>query len=138
MLGVVLEEGVAPSRAVAVLIRAVRRGSAGAAPNGRAAGGVGDVHTVAEELSDETGIAGLGAACAGAGELEHGLLELAALDGEILHILLVGDPGDAVVEHILLRQLGLLTDHGQSTDRALADADAAAIQSSGEMAIVYL
>mgnify|MGYP000296718899 CR=1 FL=1 len=62
VLGVVLEQGVAPCRAVAVLIRAVRGGSAGAAPNGRAAGGVGDVHTVAEELSDETGIAGLGAA----------------------------------------------------------------------------
>jgi len=59
VLGVVLEQGVAPRGTVAVLIRAVRGGSAGAAPDGRAAGGVGDVHTVAKELGDEARVARL-------------------------------------------------------------------------------
>ena len=54
---------------------------AGAAPDGGAAGGVGDIHSVAEQLGDQTCVGGLGAACAGAGELEQRLLELAALDG---------------------------------------------------------
>ena len=36
---------------------------------------------IAEQLGDQAGIAGLGAACAGAGELQQGLRELAALDG---------------------------------------------------------
>ena len=57
---------------------------------------------VAEQLGDETGIAGLGAAGAGAGELQHGLTELAALDGVVLHVLLLGDLVHAVVEHFLL------------------------------------
>ena len=81
---------------------------------------------VAEQLGDETGIAGLGAAGAGAGELQHGLLELAALDGVVLHILLLRHLGHAVVEHILLRKLTLLRNHSQGVHRADADADAAA------------
>ena len=104
-------------RAVSYTHLAVRRGSAGAAPNGRAAGGVGDVHTVAKELGDEARVARLGAAGAGAGELEHGLHELAALDGGILHIGLGRDLVDAVVEDLLLLELALLRDHGQRADR---------------------
>ena len=111
---------------MALLVGAVGRGSRGTTPDGGAAGGVGNVHMVAEQLGDETGIAGLGAAGAGAGELQHGLLELAALDGVVLHILLLGHLGHAVVEHILLRKLALLSHHGQRVDGACAHADAAA------------
>ena len=126
VLGVILEQGVAPGGTVAGLVGAVGRRSRGTAPDGGAAGGVGDIHMVAEQLGDETGVAGLGAAGAGAGELQHGLLELAALDGVVLHILLLGHLGHAVVEHVLLGQLALLGDHGQGVHRAGADADAAA------------
>ena len=73
VLGVVLKQGVAPCRAVTLSIRAVRGRSARTAPDGRAAGGVGDIHLVAEELRDQTRIARLGAACAGAGELKQRL-----------------------------------------------------------------
>ena len=81
VLRVVLEQGVCtmPGRGLRRSC-SIRGGSARAAPDGRAAGGVGDIHLVAEELSDETCIAGLGAACAGAGELKQRLAELAALD----------------------------------------------------------
>ena len=113
-------------------------GSARVAPDGGAAGGVGDIHLVAEQLGDETRVAGLGAACAGAGELKQRLAELAALDVGRLELLLVCDLGHAVIEDFLLIELGLLRDHLDGLDLlgASADADAAAMQSSGEMAIV--
>ncbi len=41
--------------------------------DGGAAGGVGQIHLVAEELGDQLDIRGLAAAGAGAGELEQGL-----------------------------------------------------------------
>ena len=125
VLGVILKEGVAPCGAVALLIGAVGRGSRRTAPDGGAAGGVGDIHMVAEDLGHQTGIAGLGAAGAGAGELQHGLLELAALDGIILHILLLSDLADAVIKHILLRKLAFLRNHRQGAHRAHADTHAA-------------
>ncbi len=48
-LGVVLEEGVRPSRALAVLASAIGDGREGAAVDGGAAGGVGDDHALAVE-----------------------------------------------------------------------------------------
>ena len=47
VLGIVLEQGVVPRRAVTVLVLAVRSSGSGVAPNGGAAGGVGDEHAVA-------------------------------------------------------------------------------------------
>ena len=126
VLGVVLKEGVGPGGAVAGGVDGIGGGSGGAAPDGGAAGGVGDVHPIAEELGHETGIAGLGAAGAGAGELQERLAELAALDGVVHHVGLVGHLGHAVVECLLLGKLALLGYHGQSAGGALADADAAA------------
>ena len=124
VLGVVLEQGVGPGGAVAVLVGAIRRGGRGTAPDGGAAGGVGDIHPVTEELGDETGIAGLGAAGAGAGELEEGLVELAAGDRVVLEILLLGDLGHAVVEDLLLLGLLLLGHHLQGLLALAARADA--------------
>jgi hypothetical protein len=79
-LSVVLKQGVLPCRAVAVLVDGVRRGRSRTAPDGGAAGGIGDVHLVAEELGSQLGIRSFAAAGAGAGELKQRLLELAALD----------------------------------------------------------
>ena len=70
MLGIVLEQGSCSRRAVTVLVLAVRSGGSGVAPNGRAAGSVGDEHAVAGNLGHQTCIGGLGAAGAGAGELK--------------------------------------------------------------------
>ena len=53
---------------MAVLVNGVRAGSSRAAPDGRAAGRVGDIHTVAADLGDQAGIRGLRAACARAGD----------------------------------------------------------------------
>ncbi|CAN3996972.1 cytidine deaminase, partial [Dysosmobacter welbionis] len=112
VLSVILEQGVGPSGTMAFLVGAIGRGGSRTAPDGGAAGGVGDVHPVTEQLGNQAGIAGLGAAGAGAGELQHGLTELAALDGVVLHVLLLGHLGDAVVEDLLLGGLLLLVHHG--------------------------
>ena len=126
VLRIILEQGVGPCRAATLFVGAVGGSCAGAAPDGGTTGGVGNVHTVAEELGDQTCVAGFGAACAGTGELKQRLLELAALDGQILDLVLRSDLGNHVVEHVLLCQLALLRDHGDGLGRADADADAAA------------
>ncbi|MPM12584.1 hypothetical protein SDC9_58937 [bioreactor metagenome] len=125
-LRVVLEQGVCPRGAAALLVHAVRRGGGGTAPDGRAAGGVGNIHPVAVQLGDKTGIAGFGAAGAGAGEFQQRLAELAALDGVVLHVLFNGHLGDAVIKDLLLRGLLLLRNHAQRTGGALLHANAAA------------
>ena len=50
----------------AVLVDGVRRDGSGAAPDGGAIGSVGDVHLLAEQLSDQASVRSLGTACAGA------------------------------------------------------------------------
>ncbi len=125
-LRIVLKQGVCPRGAVALLVHAVRRGGCGTAPDGGAAGGVGNIHPVAVQLGDQTGIAGFGAAGAGAGEFQQRLAELAALDGVVLHVLLDGNLGDAVVKDLLLGSLLLLRNHAQRTGGALLHANAAA------------
>ena len=98
------------------------------------------IHAVAEELGDQTRVAGLGAAGAGAGELKQRLLELAALDRVGSDGLgLLGDLGDAVVEDVLLGQLALGRDHGERcpVGQALTQT-AQPMQSSGETARVNL
>ena len=50
----VFEQGVGPSGTLAFLVDGVGRGSSGAAPDGGAAGGVGDDHVIAEQLRDQT------------------------------------------------------------------------------------
>ena len=85
------------------------------------------IHSVAEELGDETGIAGLGAAGAGTGELEVGLLELAALDGVVLHVGL-GSGLHQVIPNLGLLGFALLRHHldGLILGKAHLYADAAA------------
>ena len=82
---------------------------------------------VAEELGDDAGVAGLGAAGAGAGELQVGLGELAELHVVALEELgLVGDLLHHVVEDFLLGELALHGNHLDGVHAAFADADAAA------------
>src|SRR5699024_1785883 len=129
MLGVVLEEGVSPSGTLSGhVVDGVGRGSSGAAPDGGASGSVGDEHMLAEQLGDQTAVAGLGTACAGAGELQQGLTELAVLhiDGFSSSLGLQVDVGSAVIEHSLLSSLALLGLHGDSLGGADSYALAAA------------
>ena len=72
-LGVVLEQGVRPGGAMALLVDGVGDGRSGAAIDGGAARRVGDHHPVAEQLGDQLDVRGLAAARAGAGELEQRL-----------------------------------------------------------------
>ena len=86
-------KGVAPRRALALGVHRVGRRRRGTAPDGGAARRVGDGHALAEQLGDQAGVGGLGAAGAGAGELEQGLFELAALHLACGELGLVGRPG---------------------------------------------
>ena len=125
VLGVVLKQRVAPCRSVTFGVRAVRGSRCRSAPDRGTTGGVGDVHPVAEQLGDQTGIGSLGTARAGTGELEQGLAELAALDGVVLHVLFLGDVRHAVVEYLLGGQFLFLGNHAQGVDGTGSDADAA-------------
>ena len=83
-LGIVFKQGVRPRDALALRVLAVRDARHGRAPRLRAAGSVGEVHLVAEELGQELGIRRLAAARARAVELQQRLAELAALEGELV------------------------------------------------------
>ena len=122
VLGIVLEQGVVPRRAVTVLVLAVRSGGSGVAPNGGAAGGVGNEHAVASDLGHQTCIGGLGAAGAGTRELQVGLLKLAALDVGRDELLLLGDVLDHVVPNGLLVHLLLGGNHLEGALGANLDA----------------
>src|SRR5699024_5280704 len=63
VLGVVLKQGVDPGRAAAAfLVGGVGADGGRAAPDGGAAGGVGNEHLLAEQLGDQPGVGSLGAA----------------------------------------------------------------------------
>ena len=75
-LGVVLEQRVAPRRATALGVLGPGRRGQVAAVDGRAPGGVGHQHAVAEELAGQLQVGGLTAPRAGSGELEQRLEDL--------------------------------------------------------------
>ena len=116
-LGVVLKQGLLPGGAVAAGVAAIRRHGHGAAVGGGAAGGVGHVHPVAEQLGHQLDIGRLGAAGAGGGELEVGLGELGGLDALVADDVLLQQRlvHGVVVEVGLLILLGLEGDHFQGT-----------------------
>ena len=126
VLGIVLEQGVRPRRPATLCVHRIRRRSGRTAPDGRATRGVRDVHAIAEQLGDQLGVRRFGAAGAGAGELQQRLLELAALDRGILERRLLGHVVNAVVEHVLLRQLAFRGHHRQRVGGAHVHAHAAA------------
>ena len=87
VLCVILEQGVAPCRTMAaVLVDSVRRDGSSTAPDRGAAGSVGDVHLLAEQLGDQASVRGLSTACAGARELQQRLVELRADDGVVCEL----------------------------------------------------
>ena len=69
---------------MALIVDGVGAGGGGAAVDGGAARGISNHHTIAEQLGNELDIRRLAAASAGAGELEQGLHELAALDSVLV------------------------------------------------------
>ena len=75
-LCVILEQGVSPSRTLAFLVGGVRSGRLRTCPDRGAARSVCDVHSVAEQLSNDLSVRSLAAACACAGEFKQRLLEL--------------------------------------------------------------
>ena len=116
MLCVVLEQGVSPCGTLAAFtVNGVRSGRRTAAPDGGTAGCVGYIHSLAEELSDDACVRGLCTACAGAGELKQGLLELAALDGGAYKLGLLGYVCNGIVEYFLLIKLSILSNHFDSS-----------------------
>ena len=114
---------------MALCVDGVWRGSSRTAPDGGTTCCVGDVHSVAEQLGDQTSVSGLSTASAGAGELEQRFLELAALNGLFSrHAWLLANVGNQVIEYRLFCFLALSWNHldGLFFGRALAYADAAA------------
>ncbi len=108
----------------ALVIDRVRCGGSGATPDGGTTRSVGDIHLLAEELCDKAGISCFRTACAGSGELEQGLIELAALDccickGSSLLCYVVY----SVIESGLLIELGLCQNHFESSLLGLCRAD---------------
>ena len=91
------------------LLTVVRAGGSRAAPDGGAAGGVGDVHMVAEQLGDRGGRTPVSAQPAQAPEnSSSGCLNWLPLARVVsCDLRLVGDLVHAVVEHVLLSQLAL-------------------------------
>ena len=95
IFGIVLEQTHSPGRAMPFTVGAVGRGRGRATVSGGAAGGVGHIHTVTEQLTHQLDIRCLAAACTGTGELKVGLGELGRLhvliadsillDGHLIH-----------------------------------------------------
>eukprot|EP00906_Rhabdomonas_costata_P005593 RCo008352 len=81
ILGIVLEQAVAPGGTMALLVRGVGGKAGGTTPDGGAPRGVGNDHTLPKQLSQQLHVRGLPAALAGSGELQEGALELRALHG---------------------------------------------------------
>ena len=80
VFGVVFKQGVRPGRTEALVVCGVGNRGSRAAPDGRTARGVGNIHTLAEQLGYKTRIRCLAATGAGAGVLKQRLLELRPLD----------------------------------------------------------
>ncbi len=125
VFGVIFEQRVRPCRTSALLVDGVRSGRIRTAPNGRAACGVGNIHTLAEELSDEFGIRSFATTCACAGELKQRLGELGTLRGVTRkRDLLLGNALDAVVEAGLIVDLSVERLHGDGLFLRRADVHA--------------
>ncbi len=125
MLCVILEQGVCPCGTVTVFIDSVGGCCRRTAPNGRTACSIGDIHSVTEQLGDQTCIRGFCTACAGARELEKRGLELAADYSIICKVFLDGDVGNHIIECRLFCILRLTGYHFQRGGRADADTYAA-------------
>ena len=113
VFGVVLEEGVGQGRAVTGGGLHHGNGGHGQKHGLGAAGGVGDVHPLAEQLGHQLHVGGLAAAGAGTGKLHQRPLELAAPDGELVQRIGLLGEGQAVIPVVLLRHLGLQRLHHQ-------------------------
>ena len=126
VFGVVFKEGVSPGRALSQFVFAVGHGGCAGAPDGGAAGGVGNHHAITEELGDEFGVGGFTAAGAGAGEFEEGLFELAAFDGFFVHGVGFFGDGEADVPEFDLAFLGFDGFHDEGFFFGGADVSAVA------------
>ena len=136
VLRVVLEQGVGPGRTSAVLVRGVRHGRCGSAPDGGTSCSVGDHHSVAEELGYYLDVRSLAAASAGAGELEVRSYELRTLYCGPGHGLLLGDcKSELPVGSFLL--LGLERLHVDGLVRYRADVHAVSAAKAVERAHLH-
>ena len=113
VLGVVLKQGVGRCRAVAACRFGIREGRRGGTDNISAAGGIGNIHALAEELGHQLHVRCFAAARAGSVELVKRALELAALDGELVHRVFLDGQIDQIVPIRLLVHLALQRLHDE-------------------------
>ncbi len=134
ILGVILKEGISPRGPLTLFILGIGDPGCGAAPNGGAAGGIGDIHTGSEQLGEELGVGRFAAAGAGAGEFQKRLAELAALDGigaEFTQNSRLGTQLPTVIKVDLTGLFALQTRHGKCLLALFAGANADAQVTAG-------
>ena len=115
---VVFKEGCRPSRAMTLSVLGIAAVRCTTAPDAGAAVSVGDHHAVAEELGDDFTIRRFSTACAGAGEFEERLFELAADDGILIHRVGFDRQADDVIPKSRFIFFAVERFHGQCLFRA--------------------
>ncbi len=126
---IVLKEGICPCGPLAFRIGAVRHGRSACSVNGGTACGVGNKHSVTEEIGDQVDVRRFTAACAGTGKLKVCRFKLGAADSEFIHRVFLTGERDGVIPVFLLVKLRFNRFHDESLFRggAYIGADAAAV-----------
>ena len=136
VLRIVFKQGVGRCRPKAAAGLCVRESRCGRTDNVGAAGSIGNIHAFAEELSHQLHVRCFAAAGAGSVELVQRALELAALNGELVHRVLFDGQVDEVIPVRLFVQLALQRFH----DECLFLGEAGTCAASAALAVkrVYL
>ena len=131
----ILEQRVGPCRTMSLCVDGVRSGGRGVTPDGGTSRCVGDVHSVAEQLSQQLRVRCLAASAAGSGELKQRLLELRSLHGvyfEFIDDILFLRKLYSVIEVLLLVLVRLEALHGDCLLLCGADIHAGAASGTVE------
>jgi len=121
-LGVVLEQGVRPGGSASLVVLGPWGGRQVAAVDGRAAGGVGDLQPVTEQLGEQLQVRRLATTRAGARELEQRGQELHTTHRRVVD-LAAARPGDRLEELHILALLAAFQHRSQVDGLALRLAD---------------
>ena len=126
---IVLKEGICPCGSLAFRVGAVRHGRSACSVNGGTACGVGNKHSVTEEIGDQVDVRRFTAACAGTGKLKVCRFKLGTADSEFIHRVFLTGERDGVIPVFLLVKLRFNRFHDESLFRggAYIGADAAAV-----------
>ena len=126
VLRIVLKQRVGRSRPAAGSCFGIGECRRGGTDNVGAAGCIGDIHALTEQLRHQLHVGGFTAACTGAVELIQRALILAASDGEFIHRIFLGGQRDKIIPVGLLMHLAFQRLHHECLFFCRADACTAA------------